>query len=301
MNGIFNYIKPPGITSNDAVVDFRRLLGIKKVGHAGTLDPAAAGVLPITVGRGTRLFDYLLHSEKVYIGEILLGVITDTFDTCGTVLGRSYVKVSKEGVAEKMSAMTGEIMQTPPMYSAVKHGGRKLYELARKGEEADVAPRPVMVYTFELLDMPASDRVRFRVRCSKGTYIRALAHGLGIALGCGACLSLLVRTRSGSFSIGDALTFEEIRTAHENSVLSRRLIAPDVPLARYPAVRFPKTAESGVRNGVALPLELAYDRPSDPQEEMLVRLYCDTVFIGLGRIQKDHAGEDAARIHCMLT
>ncbi|MFZ5975562.1 MAG: tRNA pseudouridine(55) synthase TruB [Bacillota bacterium] len=301
MNGIFNYIKPPGITSNDAVVDFKRLLGIKKVGHAGTLDPAAAGVLPITIGRGTRLFDYLLHSDKVYIGEILLGVTTDTFDTSGTVLKRSPAAVSESAISGQMSALTGEIMQTPPMYSAIKHGGKKLYQLARKGEKAEVAPRPVTVYAFDLLEMTASDRVRFCVRCSKGTYIRALAHDLGAALGCGACLALLVRTQSGSFAIRDALTFEQIRAAYENDQLHRYLIAPDKPLLHYPAIGFPETAEPGFRNGMALPLSLAHGHPPDPQEGMLLRLYCGSSFIGLGRIIKDDAGCWTARIHCMLT
>jgi tRNA pseudouridine55 synthase len=164
MNGIINFIKPPGITSNDAVVDFKRLLGIKKVGHAGTLDPAAAGVLPITIGRGTRLFNYLLGSDKVYVGEILLGFSTDTFDTCGTVLNRSLVTASKDSILEKMSALTGEILQTPPMYSAIKHGGRKLYQLARKGEKAEVAPRPVTIFAFELLDIYVHWRMTWVLR-----------------------------------------------------------------------------------------------------------------------------------------
>lgn len=301
MNGIINFIKPPGITSNDAVVDFKRLLGMQKVGHAGTLDPVAAGVLPITIGRGTRLFDYLIHSDKVYIGEILLGVATDTYDTCGTVFYRTSRLPSKDSVARQMSALTGDILQTPPMYSAIKHQGKKLYQLARKGQEAKVAPRPVTVHTFDLLEMTAPNRARFRVRCSKGTYVRSLVNDLGAALTCGACLSLLVRTRNGSFSIEDGMTLLQLRRAHEEGELHRYLIPPDKPLNHYPHVRFQTADETDVRNGKAMPLGLAPDRSRGLREGMLVRLYCGSAFIGLGCIQADDADGLAVHIRCTLT
>lgn len=298
MNGIINYIKPPGITSNDAVVDFKKLLGTKKVGHAGTLDPAAAGVLPITVGRSTRLFDYLLHSDKVYIGEILLGVATDTYDTCGAVVRKSPVSASAEAIRDAMAALTGDIRQFPPMYSAVKVGGKRLHQLARKGRDVYVAPRGVTVSAFELLDMPAPDRARFRVQCSKGTYVRTLAHDLGAALGCGGCLSLLIRTRSGGFGIEDARTLDQLREAQANGTLSDMLIPPDAPLQRFPALAFPEACEARFRNGMTLPAALA-SGPA-PEGAELVRLYCGAAFLGLARVGRE-AGETTVKLHCTLT
>ena len=295
MNGLVNFLKPPGITSHDAVTDVKRLLRVKKAGHGGTLDPAAAGVLPITVGRATRLFDYLLETDKEYVGEMLLGVATDTFDTCGTVLKRGDRIPSAKRVAERMAALTGELLQAPPMYSAVRVGGRKLYELARKGETVPVEPRRVTVYAFELLEMAEKDRVRFKVRCSRGTYVRSLASDLGDALGCGACLSLLVRTRSGGFSIGDAQTLEQLRQAYENGCAEAFLVPPDRPLMRYPALRFPKDAEPALRNGVSLPLAAA-EGGAPPPQDAPVRLYCEEAFVGLGEI-----GGDTVRVRRLLT
>jgi len=283
LNGVVNFLKPPGITSHDAVMDVKRLLRVKKAGHGGTLDPAAAGVLPVTVGRATRLFDYLLETDKEYVGEILLGVSTNTLDTCGTVLQSNDRIPPAKRVAEGMAALTGELMQAPPMFSAVRIGGRKLYELARKGETVQVEPRRVTVHAFELLEMAEKDRVRFKVRCSRGTYVRSLANDLGDGLGCGACLSLLVRTRTGGFNIGDALTLEQLREAYNNECEKAFLIPPDRPLMRYPALCFPTDAEPALRNGAPVPLAAAQgDAPEAP--DVPLRLYCEKVFIGLGEI-----------------
>jgi tRNA pseudouridine55 synthase len=299
LNGIVNYLKPPGITSHDAVMDIRRLLGERKVGHGGTLDPAAAGVLPVTVGRATRLFDFLLETDKEYVGEMLLGVATDTLDTCGKVLQRDCRIPPAGRIAERMAALTGELMQAPPMYSAVRVGGKRLYQLARKGETARVEPRRVTVRAFEFMEMTGRDRVRFRVVCSRGTYIRSLISDLGDALGCGACLSLLVRTRAGGFCIGDAHTFEQVREAFQSGRVEAFLVPPDRPLARYPALRFPKEAEAPLRNGALLPLAMAgADAASLPDGP--VRLYCEEAFIGVGSVVCAPEGE-LVRVRRLLT
>ncbi len=300
MNGVINFIKPSGITSSDAVVDFKRLLGMKKVGHTGTLDPAAAGVLPITVGRGTRLFDYILNTEKVYEGEMLLGVETDTLDTCGQVLSRQDVECEKDTILCEIKKLTGEIMQVPPMYSAKKIGGQKLYKLARKGESVEVNPRKVTIHNFEMLSMPDINRVRFRARCSKGTYIRTLISDLGKALGCGACLALLIRTKNGNFDIIDGVTFEEAKLAFNNGEFERYLLKPDVPLMHFKELRFDNSFSSKFRNGIAIPVDKCKNRDFDIINDNIVRLYCQDEFIGLGRIFID---QDVVlvKVHCTLT
>lgn len=219
LNGIIIINKEQGFTSHDVVSRVRRILSTRKVGHTGTLDPEATGVLPICVGRGTKVSDMLTFSDKEYIARVKLGVITDTQDIWGTILEqREITDFSKEKLLDAIDRFTGEISQIPPMYSAIKINGQKMCDLAREGIEVERKPRGVVIYKTELLDM-WEDGFEIRVSCSKGTYIRTLCHDIGQYLGCGACMTSLVRTKSSIFNIEEAITLAEL----EEKVDSGRL------------------------------------------------------------------------------
>ncbi len=211
MDGIVNVNKPTGMTSHDVVYRLRRILGIRKIGHTGTLDPDASGVLPMCVGKGTKLAEHLTASDKCYRAELTLGAITDTQDASGEVLERFDVNVSKECLENTLREFVGEIEQVPPMYSAIKIGGKKLYELAREGKTVERAARKITIHSVEIEEFDeVSGKARLSVNCSKGTYIRTLCNDIGLRLGCGGYMSALERTRSGRFSIEDSFTLEEI-------------------------------------------------------------------------------------------
>jgi tRNA pseudouridine55 synthase len=201
--------KPPGWTSFDVVNKLRGLTGVKKVGHAGTLDPFATGVLLICFAGATKQVDDLMRLEKEYQGTFGLGVETDSHDVTGKVIARHPVpQLSREQIEQAARRYTGEIMQTPPMFSALKRGGKRLYKLARQGEQVELEPRKVTIYSFEVLDV-ALPEIRFRVACSRGTYVRALARDFGKDLGCGAFLKTLRRTRVGQYAASSALSIEQ--------------------------------------------------------------------------------------------
>lgn len=211
MDGIININKPKGFTSHDVVAKLRGILKIKKIGHTGTLDPDAVGVLPICVGRGTKVADMLTATEKEYLAEVTLGSKTDTQDASGTVIATADVTVCEEDIYRVAQEFIGEREQIPPMYSAIKQDGKKLYELARSGIEVERQPRPITIYELEVLDIDlANNKFSVRVACSKGTYIRTLCQDMGDALGCYAHMSALTRSRSGRFSLCDAMTLEEV-------------------------------------------------------------------------------------------
>jgi tRNA pseudouridine55 synthase len=213
MDGILNLLKPPGMTSHDVVNVVRRALGVKKVGHTGTLDPGVAGVLPICVGKATRLAEFVTGEDKAYRAEITFGIETDTQDSFGQITSRrDGSHLTKGDVAYALLKFQGTISQVPPMVSAIKVKGKRLYELAREGVEVERAPRPITIYRAQLLDFrPGAHPLAFvDVVCSKGTYIRTIAADLGAALGVGAHMSYLVRTRSGSFTLAEAATLEEL-------------------------------------------------------------------------------------------
>lgn len=209
MDGIINIYKPSKMTSHDVIYKVRRITGIKKVGHTGTLDPDATGVLPVCIGSGTKLADMLTVSDKRYTAVMRLGVVTDTQDLTGNVLRETSHNVTKADVESVLPDFTGDIKQIPPMFSAIKVNGKKLYELGRKGIEIEREPRHVTIYGIEILDFAGND-VKLDVKCSKGTYIRTLCHDIGAALGCGAAMASLVRTESAGFSINDSVTLEEL-------------------------------------------------------------------------------------------
>lgn len=218
-DGILIIDKPAGWTSMDVCAKLRGILREKRIGHAGTLDPMATGVLPVFVGRATKAVQFAENGRKEYHAVLKLGTVTDTQDTTGTVLETHPVTVGADEVRAALEHFTGELLQLPPMYSALKVNGQKLYDLARQGKTVERKPRAITVYELELLEQSAPDEFTLRVVCSKGTYIRTLCHDLGEYLGSGGCMAALRRTRSGSFSVENARRIGELTRADRNTLL----------------------------------------------------------------------------------
>ncbi len=268
-DGVLNLLKPPGMTSHDLVAHVRGLLPGTKVGHTGTLDPTAAGVLVLCLGRATRLAQYISAADKVYRAEVQLGVTTDTQDAEGEVLARRpYTAVSAEQIADVLSSLQGEFVAPPPMYSAVRLGGRRLYELAREGRTMARAPRSVQLYRCQLLRyQPTTGRVLLELKCSKGTYVRSVADEIGRRLGCGAHLHFLLRTRSGAHHLRDSVPLEALGPHGE--CLSSHLQPPAAAVAHLPLIAVGAAARNRLRHGTAVVLASA-----DPPPAPLVRV-CD--------------------------
>lgn len=247
-NGIIIVDKPAGWTSQDVVAKLRGVFHTKRVGHGGTLDPMATGVLPVFVGRATRAASFCESAEKEYIAQLRLGLVTNTQDTTGQVLSEQPVTVTRQALSDVLQQFTGQISQIPPMFSAVKIGGKKLYELARKGQEIERKPRAVTIFELELLD-GAGEEYTLRVRCSKGTYIRTLCHDIGQALGCGGCMSALRRTKAGSFSLSQSLSMDKI-LAHPDA--EQLLLPVDSLFSQHPAHHVTQPQAQKLRNGAAV-------------------------------------------------
>ena len=252
MNGIVIIDKPAGWTSQDVTAWLRRVFGTRRIGHGGTLDPMATGVLPVFVGRATRGVEFFEHAEKTYETELLLGVATDTEDTTGTVLTRREVSVTQEQLDGTLERFRGEIMQIPPMYSALKVNGQKLCDLARKGRQVERQPRPVTIHELTLLSREG-DTLRLRVRCSKGTYIRTLCADIGEALGCGGCMQALRRTQAGEYTIAEAVPLQQLLEAAEPETYLRDV---DTMFRGYSAVKLTVNQEKRCRNGNAFSVSL---------------------------------------------
>ncbi len=250
MNGVINIHKPKGFTSHDVVARLRRILSMKKIGHTGTLDPDATGVLPICVGRATKGADMLTATEKEYIAKVQLGVETDTQDASGTVLRTAEVKVSEGDIQTAAQAFVGDILQIPPMYSAIKQNGKKLYELARAGQTVERKPRSVTIDEIEILEINIPENwFTMRVACSKGTYIRTLCQDIGEKLGCFAHMAELCRTKSGRFSLNGAVTLEEVESLMEQGDTS--FLTPiDQVFQELPDLTLSKRKAELVKNGV---------------------------------------------------
>ena len=247
-SGILVIDKPAGWTSMDVCAKLRGVFHEKRIGHSGTLDPMATGVLPVFVGRATRAVEFAEKSDKEYIAGLKLGVITNTQDTTGEVLEQRPVQVTPEQVEAVLERFRGDIMQIPPMYSAIKIGGKKLYELARKGHEVERPARPVAIKALELLEQQGEDLYTIKVRCSKGTYIRTLCHDIGQALGCGGCMASLRRTMAAGFTSEDAVSMENVQTAADPASL---LMPVDCLFAGRPVLVLKSAeAEKKVRNGM---------------------------------------------------
>jgi tRNA pseudouridine55 synthase len=233
LNGLLNVNKPSGRSSFSIIAEIRRLTGAKRVGHAGTLDPTATGVLPVCLGQATRVVEYIHSLSKEYVATIQLGVTTDTFDSEGSIIDRKpfeHVRVCE--VQDALATFVGETQQVPPAYSSIKVKGRRSYELARSGTQTPLPSRRVTIETIELLKFEGP-RAQVRVRCSKGTYIRSLANDLGYVLGCGAYLEGLVRTAYGPWLLADACTLEDIRSAVQTEALLSLLYPLDYPLSNF--------------------------------------------------------------------
>lgn len=263
MDGILNINKPQGLTSHDVVARVRRITGQKKAGHAGTLDPLATGVLPVVLGKATRLVEYLADADKAYRATLILGATTDTYDREGTIMPTpGAVMPSLNVVEEALKAFRGEIEQLPPMHSAIKVGGKKLYELARSGAEIERETRQV---TISALHLEAYDppTLRISVECSKGTYIRSLAYDLGIALGTGAYLNELIRTRHGPFTIESAITLEDLEESIRQGNWQSALYPPEYILRGWQTYTTTPDEERDIKQGkpIQLPPPNNSDRP----------------------------------------
>jgi tRNA pseudouridine55 synthase len=246
MNGIVIVDKPQGWTSQDVTAKLRGVFHTRRIGHGGTLDPMATGVLPVFVDRATRGVEFFEHAEKTYETTLRLGLLTDTEDTTGTVLEERPVCVTEEAFLEVLQQFRGEIMQIPPMYSALKVGGQKLCDLARKGREVERQPRPITIHELDCLSFDGNT-ARLRVRCSKGTYIRTLCKDIGMALGCGGCMESLRRIRAGAYTIEEAVPLEILLTAEDPGQYLRGV---DTMFA-YPKVTLTENQEKRCRNGNA--------------------------------------------------
>ena len=247
-NGILIVDKPDGWTSQDVAAKLRGVFHERRIGHGGTLDPMATGVLPIFVGRATRAAEFMESAEKEYIAGLRLGLVTNTQDTSGEALESHPVDVTREQLEAVLKQFTGRIQQIPPMYSAVKIGGKKLYELARKGQEIERKPREITIHALELLDGTGSDWT-LRVHCSKGTYVRTLCHDIGAALGCGGCMSSLRRTMAGRFTLDGALTMQQILDFAAQGAPQELLLPVDAVFSQYPALIVTLAQTTRVRNG----------------------------------------------------
>lgn len=249
MDGVIVIRKEKGFTSHDVVTKLRGILHMKKIGHTGTLDPDAEGVLPVALGKATRLVDMITDKEKTYEAVMRLGVVTDTQDMSGTVLSQTTeLSVTEEELCTVVSSFVGDYMQVPPMYSALKVNGKKLYELAREGKTVERKPRPVHFYEIEILDI-SFPLVHFRVTCSKGTYIRTLCHDIGEKLGCGAAMESLLRTKVGRFTLDDAITLAQTEEAVQEGTIESKILGIEEILAEYPRVCCTKEGDRLLANG----------------------------------------------------
>ena len=270
--GILNVNKEKGISSARVVSLVRRALDIKKVGHTGTLDLEASGVLPIVVGKATRVSDYMMTKDKVYETELILGAKTDTLDAAGKIIANSQKVIDKDQFLETMNTFKGEIEQIPPMYSALKVNGKKLYDLAREGIEIERKKRKVNIYDIDLLDFDFP-RAKIRVTCSKGTYIRTLVDDIGEKLGTFAYVDNLVRARVGEFDIKDSIKSEDILEISREDLL-KKLYPIDTALKNFEKIVIDKNYLEKLINGQVVEVEKNYGK--------IIRVYCEDEFLGLG-------------------
>jgi tRNA pseudouridine55 synthase len=277
--GILLLDKPSGPTSHDLVQIIRRGTGEKRVGHAGTLDPLATGLLVMCLGPATRLSEYLMGHDKRYQARVRFGQSTTTYDAAGAIVTESADRPSREAVEEALVKFRGPIQQRPPAYSAIKHEGQRAYALARRGEAVELPPRPVEIYSLELRDWSPPE-CALDVVCSAGTYIRSLAHDLGQTLGCGAHLRALRRTASGNFHVNEAVTLDELQRAFSAADWRRYLRRADSALADWPEVGLSAEAAARIQQGQAIPLEEYADewaRAYNPAGEFIAILHADSM------------------------
>lgn len=281
-HGIINIYKEAGYTSHDVVAKLRGIVGQKKIGHTGTLDPDATGVLPVCLGVGTKLCDMLTDEDKEYVAELCLGVTTDTQDMSGSILSRGEVNIGIDELKKIIYSFQGTYEQVPPMYSALKVNGRKLYELAREGKVVERKARSVRIEEIEILEVKLPV-IKMRVVCSKGTYIRTLCDDIGKKAGCGAAMKSLIRSRVGSFLIEDALTLDKVGELMQDRRLEDFIIPPDKLFLKLSAVNVKQDYNKQLKNGNCLSLDMVYITNSPDDGERL-RIYDEGgIFYGIYR------------------
>lgn len=287
IHGVVNINKEKGFTSHDVVAKLRGIIGQKKIGHTGTLDPDATGVLPVCLGKATKLCDMLTDKSKTYETVMLLGKTTDTQDISGTVLSEGTLDEIDNETAERcIGEFVGDYLQVPPMYSALKINGKKLYELARQGIEVERKARPVVIHSIRILDMNLP-RVRMEVSCSKGTYIRTLCHDIGQKLGCGACMEELVRTRVSRFTLADSLTLSQVQEMKDAGCLDEIIVPMDAMFSEYDAVTLKREFASFAYNGnIFMPKHIT--EKIELSDGKRVRVYDeDGQFIAIYKFEKE--------------
>ena len=288
MNGFINLLKPSGMSSSSAVAAVRAITGQRKSGHSGTLDPLAAGVLPLCLGRATKLFDYIMEKDKEYVAELTLGAETDTQDADGAVILRG--NPTGVGEAELVAALKkfrGRILQKPPMYSALVHEGKKLYKIARSGETVERSNREIKIHSLDIIERTSPVSWLLKIRCSKGTYVRTLYADIGRELGCYGYLSFLLRTVSGNFTLDNTITIEELSELAGKGKAREALLPMDYPLMHLPRADFTAVQAEKLVNGMTL---LYAGGPSEA-----VRIYMDDGFFAIGL-----AGEGCIRVRTLL-
>lgn len=279
MNGFLNILKPPGMSSAAVVAAVRRLTGEKRVGHAGTLDPEAAGILPVMIGKAARLFDFLADKEKEYIAVVAFGCATDTQDVTGAVIETGTAYPEDNRIRDAALALTGDISQRPGAYCALKKDGIPMYERARRGETVEVPERIVHVEEIRILGYESAHGCRILVRCGRGTYIRSICEEMGRLTGCPAHMRFLLRSATGPFTLDTAVTLEEAAMLAENGSLGRFLLKPDMPLSHLKRLDARKRARKAVETGAPLKCEeVTGELPPDGEP---ARLYLDGEFWGI--------------------
>ena len=276
MNGIILVDKPQNWTSHDVVAKLRGVLHERRIGHSGTLDPLAAGLLVVFVGRATRAVEFAEADSKEYLAGLRLGVSTDTQDITGNIVAESAALPDEAALREALGRFIGDIEQIPPMYSAIKIGGKKLYELARRGESVERAPRKITVSAIDIAGRDGDDYI-LNISCSKGTYVRTLCSDIGEALGCGACMSSLRRTRAGVFSVDDAHSLADIEAAVREGRLSNIILPVDTLFASFPKLTVSQSAAKRLKNGNIIKISA---------EDGEYKVYSDSdEFLLLGRVE----------------
>lgn len=286
MNGIINVLKPPGMTSHDIINFMRKRLKMKKVGHTGTLDPEAAGVLPVCVGKATKAVQFITDKKKKYRTTIKFGVQTETYDKYGAVVESADVNgIDIDKLQNALGDFRGVIRQLPPIYSAIKIAGKKLYQYALEGEEVEIQEREVEIYSIEIVDYNNKDEVVIDIECSKGTYIRSICYDLGLKMGYGAAMWQLVRLESTPFTIENSYTLEEIDKAAEEGTIDNMLQSVDIIFKELSIIEIKPTALSAAMNGCLIYGKGTLQDIESFEDGLETRIYCNGEFLGIGTIK----------------
>jgi tRNA pseudouridine55 synthase len=292
MNGIINVLKPPGMTSHDIIYFVRKKLKMKKVGHTGTLDPEAAGVLPVCLGKATKAVQYITDKKKKYRATIKFGVQTETYDKYGAVVASEDVEgIDINKLEEVLHDFRGVITQMPPIYSAIKLAGKKLYQYALEGEEVEIQAREVEIFSIEIVDYNDKDEVVLDIECSKGTYIRSICFDIGQKMGCGAAMWQLVRLESTPFIIENSYTLEEIDKAAAAGTIDNMLISADIIFKELSFIEVKTTARSAAINGSHIYGKGVLGDVELYEANTELRIYCDGDFLGIGTIKYSNEEE----------